>query len=144
MYVRDIMTPSVRTLPSSATAEEAAQEMERYNVGAIPVCEGQVVIGIVTDRDLVTRCIAAGRVPALMPLRDLMSRNLVTLAPTDTIGRAARVMGQYGIRRLPVVDGGRAVGILSVDDIARFFEDDEVVATLERRLADAAAATVIR
>jgi CBS domain-containing protein len=144
MQVRDIMTPSVRTLPAAATAEEAAQEMAHYNVGALPVCEGESIIGMITDRDLVVRCMAAGRVPALVFLRDLMSRSPVTLAPTDTIGRAARAMGRHRIRRLPVVDQGRVVGILSADDIARFFEDDELVADLERRLANAAAAEVLR
>jgi CBS domain-containing protein len=143
MRVRDIMTPSVRTLPESATAEEAAREMALHNVGALPVCEGELVIGIITDRDLVIRCMAAGRVPALTYLRDVMSRSPLTLEPTDTIGHAARVMGRHGIRRLPVVDQGHAVGILSADDIARFFEDDELVANLEPRLADAAAADVI-
>ena len=142
MQVRDILTPSVRTLSLSATAEEAAQEMARYNVGALPVCEDERIIGMVTDRDLVVRCIAAGRVPALTPLRDMMSRSPLTLAPTDTVGHAARVMGRHGVRRLPVVDQGRAVGILSADDIARFFEDDTLVADLERRLADAAAGSV--
>lgn len=143
MRVRDIMTLSVRTLPESATAEEAALEMARHNVGALPVCEGEVVIGIVTDRDLVIRCMAAGRVAALTPLRDVMSRSPLMLEPTDTVGHAARLMGRYGIRRLPVIDNGHAVGILSADDVARFFEDDELVANLERRLADAAAAAVI-
>jgi CBS domain-containing protein len=136
MYVRDIMTSPVRTLPASATAEEAAQEMARYNVGALPVSEGARIIGIITDRDLVVRCMAPSRVPALTLLRDVMSRSPLTLAPTDTIGHAARVMGQHGIRRLPVVDQGQAVGNLAADDIARFFEDDELVANLERRLAD--------
>jgi CBS domain-containing protein len=144
MEVRDIMTPSVRTLPASATAEEAAQEMAHYNVGTLPVCEGEAIIGMITDRDLVVRCMAAGRVPALMLLRDLMSRSPFTLAPTDTIGHAARAMSRHGIRRLPVVDQGRVVGILSADDIARFFEDDTLVADLERRLANAAAAEVRR
>jgi CBS domain-containing protein len=143
MLVRDLMTQPVRTIEASSSAEAAAKAMAQWNVGALPVCEGTRIVGILTDRDLVVQCMAMGRTPTTVGVREIMSPNPVTVAPSDSIGHAARAIGRHGFRRLPVVDHGQPVGIISADDIARFSADDEAVADMLRRLASYMAPPII-
>lgn len=119
MKIRDVMTnPVIRIDPEESVAV-AARTLAHYNIGVLPVCGGDGrVCGLVTDRDLVTRCLAAGRSPAATPVRDVMTGSVVTAQPDMDTGTAAHLMGKQQIRRLPVVENGRLCGMVSLGDLA--------------------------
>ena len=119
MKLRDMMThPVVRIHPEESVAV-AARTLARYNIGARPVCGGDGrICGVVTDRDLVTRCIAAGRQPGATPVRDVMTTQVVSARPDMDTAPAAYLMGKQQIRRLPVVENGRLCGMVSLADLA--------------------------
>lgn len=120
MLIRDLMNPCVVTVEPSSTASLAARLLSRHNVGSLPVCTGDRRLrGMVTDRDIVLRCIASEDDPAQTPVRDIMSRAPATLSPTQDILSAAQLMAQHQVRRLPVVKAGKVVGIISLGDVAR-------------------------
>jgi CBS domain-containing protein len=135
VQVIDIMTQPPHTIQQSASAQEAAETMALFSIGALPVCDGDRIVGIVTDRDLVVQCMATHRSPKAVEVLSIMSRDPIVVAPSYPVEEVARLMGQHGIRRVPVVQDGRPVGMLSADDIARFFTDDTVIIEMERRLA---------
>ena len=116
--IEDVMTPQPTTLPGTASVQEAARAMRDQNIGDVIVIENNQVCGIVTDRDIVVRAVAEARDPATTTLADLCSHPLVTVTPTDSIEHAVQLMRSKAIRRLPVVDGGQAVGIVSLGDLA--------------------------
>jgi CBS domain-containing protein len=111
------------------SAALAARLLYRYNVGALPVCldDGRLQ-GIITDRDIVLRCVAAEIDPEKTPVRDIMTRSLVTASPHDDVRRAAQLMASAQVRRLPVAEGGRLVGMLSLGDLALARSCDAVAA----------------
>jgi len=112
------MTPDPITLPETATLLDAARTMRQAGIGNVVVLHGEAVCGIVTDRDIVVRGIADGRDPRATTLGDVCSRNLTTLSPDDQLETAVRLIREHAIRRLPVVRRGRAVGILTMGDLA--------------------------
>jgi CBS domain-containing protein len=116
--IRDVMTPNPITLPVTASVVEAALAMRDFDVGAVIVLDDGQVCGIVTDRDIVVRAIANGNYPATTKLGELCSRELTTISSTDTLENAVRLMRQKAIRRLPVVEKGIPVGIVSLGDLA--------------------------
>jgi CBS domain-containing protein len=116
--IQDVMTTNPVTLPGTASVHEAARAMRDHNIGDVIVIEHNEVCGIVTDRDIIVRTVAEARDPATTPLADLCSHALLTVAPTDSIEEAVRLMRTHAIRRLPVVEGGKAVGIVSLGDLA--------------------------
>lgn len=116
--IREVMTPEPRTLDASATAEAAAGVMRDEDVGAVIVVEDDRVRGIVTDRDLAVRVIADGKNPSRVKLADIGSAEVVSLSPDDSVDEAVRLMREHALRRLPVVENGRAVGIVSMGDLA--------------------------
>ena len=120
MQVRDLMNPSVVTVSTGDSAALAARLISRHNIGALPVCapDGRLR-GIVTDRDIVLRCVAAEEDPAQTPVRDIMTRGCFTVAPEDDCREATRLMAQQQVRRLPVVEQGKLVGMISLSDLAR-------------------------
>lgn len=119
MKIREIMTNTVVRINPEESVAVAARILARYNIGALPVCGGDGrLCGVVTDRDLVTRCIAAGRLPAATPVRDVMTTNVVAAQPDMDTGAAAHLMGRQQIRRLPVVENGRLCGMVSLGDLA--------------------------
>jgi CBS domain-containing protein len=117
-YLREVMTQRPVTLETRDTVTAAARSMRDGNIGVVVVIESGQVQGVLTDRDIVVRALAEGRDPARTSVGDICSRELTTLAPTDTIEDAVKVMRDKAIRRLPVVEGGRPVGIVSLGDIA--------------------------
>ena len=120
MLVQDLMNPNVITVEPGASATLAARLLSRYNIGALPVCGADKKLrGIVTDRDIVLRCVAPEEDPAQTPVRDIMSRAPATLSPTQDILSAAQLMARHQVRRLPVVKAGKVVGIISLGDVAR-------------------------
>jgi len=120
MLVSELMTDSVISIAPDEPASLAARLLYRHNIGAIPVCtEDGRLRGIVTDRDIVLRCVAAENDPETTPVREIMSRGLVTVSPTDDVREAARQMAEAQVRRLPVVESGKLVGMLSLGDMAK-------------------------
>ena len=120
MQVRDLMNPSVVTIEPTSSAALAARLISRHNVGALPVCAGDGRLrGGVTDRDIVLRCVAAEEDPAQTPVRDIMTRCCATVSPEDDCREATRLMAAQQVRRLPVVEDGKVVGMISLSDLAR-------------------------
>ena len=116
--VRDVMTPNPVALQAASSLVEAALAMRDFDVGNVLVLDDGQICGIVTDRDIVVRGIAGGNYPATVKLGEICSRELTTLSPTDTVEDAVSLMRQKAIRRLPVVENGQPVGILSLGDLA--------------------------
>jgi CBS domain-containing protein len=116
--IKDVMTRTTRTLDRGASVQQAAQIMAEDDIGAVIVVDGDTVSGIVTDRDITVRSTAKGRAPADATVGDVISGDIVTVAPTDTVGDAVGLMHDHAIRRLPVVEDGRPVGIVSIGDLA--------------------------
>lgn len=125
------MTDKVACVNPQTTVIEVAQLMQKHDVGAIPVCEGQKVTGVVTDRDIVVRNIAHGKDPHSTPVRDVMSTNVQSISPETSLNQAAGIMADHQIRRLPVVENDRLVGMVSLGDLAtRAKYDVELAQTL--------------
>ncbi len=118
MKVKDIMTGAIVSLNSKDSVEKAAELMKEHNIGAVPVCEGDKVIGIITDRDIALRSVASGNDSKSQSVREIMSSNPVTGTPDMDIQDASRVMSERQIRRLPIVDSENLVGMVSLGDIA--------------------------
>ena len=116
--IREVMTPNPITLPATATALDAAKAMREADVGDIVVLENSRICGIVTDRDIVVRSVATGGNPAQTKLGDICSRELATVSPTDEVQEAIALMKDKAIRRLPVVENDRPVGVVSLGDLA--------------------------
>ena len=120
MKVSQLMSTSVVTIAPEESAALAARLLSRHNVGSLPVCgEDRRLRGMVTDRDIVLRCVAAEEDPAQTLVRDIMTRGCASVSPHDDCRSATRLMAQQQIRRLPVVEEGKLVGILTLADLAR-------------------------
>ncbi len=120
MKLRDIMTNQVVKIHPEETVTVAARMLERNNIGAIPVCAGDGrLCGMLTDRDIVTRCIAAGKTPQTTAVREVMTGKVYVGRPDMEVSLAAGLMGREQIRRLPVMENGRLCGIVSLGDLAR-------------------------
>ncbi len=117
--VKDVMTPNPRTVTPETGVVEAAKLMASEDVGPLPVVEGGELVGIVTDRDLVTRVIAEGRDPGSTLVGDVCSSKPVTVSPDDDVSHALTLLAQHQVRRLPVAEGDQIVGIVAQADIAR-------------------------
>jgi CBS domain-containing protein len=116
--IRDVMTPNPVALPATASAVDAALAMRDFDVGAVIVLDDGQVCGIVTDRDIVVRAIANGNYPASTQLGEVCSQELTTVSPDEPLEDAVRLMREKALRRLPVVEGGQPVGIVSIGDLA--------------------------
>lgn len=120
MQVKDLMNPSVVSIEPTSSASLAARLISRHNVGVLPVCSSDRRLrGVVTDRDIVLRCVAADEDPSQTMVRDIMTRNCATVAPGDDCREATRLMSVQQVRRLPVVEGGKVVGMISLGDLAK-------------------------
>ena len=120
MKVSEIMSSRVIHIGPDEPVSAAAKLLKRCNVGALPVCDGAKRLrGIVTDRDIVTRCVALDADPAHTRVAEIMSRGIVTASPFDEVGHAAHVMRDDQVRRLPVLDEGKLVGMVTLCDLAR-------------------------
>lgn len=119
MKLREIMTETVVRINPEESVAVAARTLARYNIGMLPVCGGDGrLCGVVTDRDLVTRCIAAGKEPVRTPVREVMTSNVVSARQDMDTVAAAQLMGRQQIRRLPVLENGRLCGMVSLGDLA--------------------------
>ncbi|HZH28695.1 MAG TPA: CBS domain-containing protein [Azospirillaceae bacterium] len=117
--IRDVMTRDAQSIGPNDSIQRAAQLMDQLNVGALPVCEGERLIGMVTDRDITVRATAAGHSPTETRVDAVMSGDVRSVGEDDTLETAARIMRKTQIRRLPVVGAdNRLVGIVALGDIA--------------------------
>jgi CBS domain-containing protein len=133
--IKEVMTSEVKACEPHTTVAEAAKVMAREDVGPVPIVEEGRLTGIVTDRDIVTRVVAEGRDPNSTTVGEIASRDLVTVSPDDDLDMALKHLAQNQVRRIPVVEGGRLVGIVAQADIARLGSDaktGEVVEEISR------------
>jgi len=121
--IRDAMTSNPTTVEPSTPARDAAQKMKSDDVGAVPIVEGERLVGMVTDRDLAIRVIAEGK-GADTPVSEIASKDVVTIDPQQSLEEAARLMAEHQVRRLPVCEeDGKLVGMLAQADIAQSGHD---------------------
>jgi CBS domain-containing protein len=130
--IRDLMTSNPSSCEASSTVIDAAKQMAQEDVGAIPVVEGERLVGLVTDRDIVLRVVAEGRDPSSTSLSDITSSSLETVSPDDDLDTALRKMASAQVRRLPVVEGDRLVGIVAQADVARAGQDTRTGEVVEQ------------
>ncbi|MGE5631835.1 MAG: CBS domain-containing protein [Caulobacteraceae bacterium] len=125
MKIKEIMTTDVKTVTSSDNVSQAASVMDQLNVGSIPVIDNNKVVGIVTDRDIVVRSVAKGQNPT-QKVSDVMTTNITYATPDMDVHKAADIMAEQQIRRLPVVENGSLVGIVAIGDLAveNIFENE--------------------
>ncbi len=117
MKVSERMTKNPITVNSSATAKDVAEKMKEDNVGTVLVIDKGRLKGIVIDRQIITKVVAEGKDPAKVKVSEFMTENPVTAGPDMDIEEASRIIGEKGFRRIPVVENGKPVGIISVADI---------------------------
>ena len=119
MKIRDVMSDSVVKIHPDEMVSVAARALAHHNIGVLPVCGNDgSVCGVVTDRDLVTRCLASGHMPENTRVRDVMTASVVLAKPDMDVGAAAHLMGRQQVRRLPVVEDGKLCGMVSLGDLA--------------------------
>lgn len=118
MKLKEIMSRDIASLSSDDTIERAAQLMKQHNVGSIPICSQNKVVGIVTDRDITLRSVASGQNSMNHKVSEIMTSNPVVGNPDMDVHEATRIMSEKQIRRLPVVENNRLVGIVALGDIS--------------------------
>ena len=119
MQLKDIMTPGVEVIAPEASIYEAAEKMSHLDIGPLPVCEGERLVGMLTDRDITVRAVAAGRDPRMTHVRDIMTLDVVYGFEDQEVQDAVRLMEQYQIRRLPVLNRSKQlVGMVALGDLA--------------------------
>jgi CBS domain-containing protein len=126
---RDIMTPDPECIGENDSVLDAAKRLAELNVGAMPICgEDDRLKGMLTDRDIVVKVLAEGKDPASVKAGELGAgdANTVTIGADDSVGEALRTMAEYKVRRLPVIDGNRLVGIVSQADVATNLDEERV------------------
>lgn len=113
------MTDRPRGVSPETPLSQAAELMEAEDVGALPVLDGEHLAGMITDRDIVVRAVAKGKDPRGMPVREIATKDVVSVGPEDSLSEALRLMASHQVRRLPVVDqDNRLVGVLAQADVA--------------------------
>jgi CBS domain-containing protein len=136
MKVKDIGLKEVYSAEPSSNLAEVAVLMKRHNIGVVPICEDGNLLGMITDRDMVLSCVAADIQPDECRAREFMTSNPVTVSSDNDLEEAAKMMGQEQLRRLPVVDGGRLLGIVSLGDVSAALKDDGLLAETLRRISE--------
>ena len=116
--VRDAMTADPRSIGASASVVEAARLMREQHIGSLPVTEDERLVGMITDRDITTRVVAESAVPETTSVGDVYSRDLISVEPNSDLDEALRLMARHQVRRLPVVENDRLVGMVAQADIA--------------------------
>ena len=116
--VRDTMTGDPRSIGASASVVEAARLMRQQDIGSLPITEDEKLVGMITDRDITTRVVAEAADPMTTSVGDVYSRDLISIEPHEDLEEALRLMARHQVRRLPVVENGRLVGIVAQADVA--------------------------
>jgi CBS domain-containing protein len=116
--VRDAMTEDPRSIAASASVVEAARLMRDGHIGSLPITDNEQLVGMITDRDIATRVVAEAADPQTTSVEDVYSRDLISVGPDEDLEEALQLMARHQVRRLPVVENGRLVGIVAQADIA--------------------------
>jgi CBS domain-containing protein len=116
--VRDAMTGDPRSIGATASVVEAARLMREEHIGSLPITDGEKLVGMITDRDITTRVVAEAADPKVTAVEDVYSRDLITVEPDNDLQEALQLMARHQVRRLPVVENERLVGIVAQADIA--------------------------
>jgi CBS domain-containing protein len=131
--ISEVMTSNVCSIDADKPVAYAAKMMRDEDVGLAPIVEGKRLVGTLTDRDIAIRVVAEGRDPQTTIVRDVASKDLVTVDPEQDFDEALRLMAQHQVRRLPVVEeGGELVGVVAQADIARQSDDRKTGEVVER------------
>jgi CBS domain-containing protein len=131
--VRELMTSALVSVQPSQPLTAAAQAMRDQGVGAVLVIDGGKLKALLTDRDIVIRVVAEGKDPGKTPVAEACSPDLVTVRPGDEADKAIRRMREHGVRRVPVVDNGKPVGILSIGDMAIERDENSALADISAK-----------
>jgi len=133
MQVKDVMTRGAEVVRPDATLQEAANKMKSLDIGPLPVCDGDKIIGMLTDRDITVRATAEGLDPKQTRVREVMSKELITCLEDQDVKEAAELMQSKQIRRVPILNKDkRLVGMLSLGDLAHRSQDSKLAGkTLE-------------
>jgi len=123
-------------MDARASVQEAAKAMLDDDIGDVIVCDGDTVCGIVTDRDITIRTVAHGKDPAATKLGEICSKDLTSLSLGDTVDDAVRLMREKAIRRVPVLDDGKPVGVVSIGDLAIDLDADSALADISKAPAN--------
>jgi CBS domain-containing protein len=123
--ISELMSPNPCAIDADKPVAYAARMMKDEDVGLAPIVEGDRLVGTLTDRDIVTRVVAEGKDPLSVSVREVASTSLVTVDPEQDLGEALRLMASNQVRRLPVVEDGRLVGVVSQADVAREAKDKQ-------------------
>jgi len=116
--VRDAMTADPRSIGKSVSVVEAARLMREQDIGSLPITDDEQLVGMITDRDITMRVVAEAADPNATSVEDVYSRDLISVAPDNDLEEALGLMARHQVRRLPVVEDGRLVGIVAQADIA--------------------------
>ncbi|WP_077799368.1 CBS domain-containing protein [Streptomyces sp. JHA26] len=135
-YVRDVMTAGVAAVRPDSSLVEAAQLMRTQNIGDVVVADGQDVVGVLTDRDITVRAVADGIDPMAVSVRTVCTPHPLTVSPGDPVADAVTLMREHAVRRLPVVEDGLPVGMVSLGDLAEARDPDSVLADISRARPD--------
>jgi CBS domain-containing protein len=139
MQIKDVMTRQVDVISPDASLEEAARKMDQLNVGPLPVCENERLVGLVTDRDITVRATAAGKDPRTTPVREAMSQDVLYCFEDQDVREATQLMESQQVRRVPVLDRSkRLVGIVSLGDLATDARDDRLTGEVLERVSEPA------
>ena len=128
--IREVMTASPDTVSGDTTVADAAKLMRDKDFGGVLCAEGEEIKGFLTDRDIAVRVVAEGKDPTSTTVSDVATTDLHTLSPDDSVEDAIELVRQHDIRRVPVVEGARAVGIVSIGDLAVERDEDSALADI--------------
>ncbi|MEU1053880.1 CBS domain-containing protein [Streptomyces sp. NPDC005876] len=135
--VKDVMTPGVVAVRPDASLMEAARLMAGQNIGDVVVADGQRVVGVLTDRDITVRAVAEGVDPLAVGVRSVCTPDPLVVGPDDPVADAVALMREHAVRRLPVVENGLPVGMVSLGDLSAAREADSALADISRAEPDA-------
>jgi CBS domain-containing protein len=139
MQLKDVMTRRVEVVSPEASLEQAARKMDELNVGPLPVCDGERLVGMVTDRDITVRASAAGKDPRNTMVREAMTKEVLYCFEDQDVREAARLMEDKQVRRVPVLDRSkRLVGIVSLGDLATETHDQRLSGEVLTRVSEPA------
>jgi CBS domain-containing protein len=139
MQIKDVMTREVEVIHPDATLEEAAAKMDALNVGSLPVCDGDRVLGVITDRDITVRATAVGGDPTMARTRDAMTAQVIYGFEDQDVTDAARLMNENQIRRLIVLNRNkRLVGIVALGDLAVDTGDEQLAGATLKQVSEPA------
>jgi CBS domain-containing protein len=129
--VRDIMSQGADSVEGTTTVLEVAKRLAAEDYGSMPICDGDKLQGMITDRDIVVKVLAEGKDPASTRVIDLIQGEVVTIGADDSVEEAMQTMSKHQVRRLPVIDGTKLVGMLAQADLARSGDDQGTGDTVE-------------